>query len=283
MTILDDALLEEHTLASDLRDVAFADLVEAAAAHRGGFPGPVVDVAELLRGKTFLVADGFRDGLLSLRQYTSTFEEDDLDSVPPMDAVTVFERIRKAEEYLTAQADERFGERRDGRRGYLDVSKSKRAGEPGTQSLRFSSSPSPAQLEDHDYERREGGSVPGRLETETPAELALGEFRGGLTAAIPGVPSCAFDTILYLRPSARGRLCDLTGDQRWGLAQAVREVTGALRLELTVRGHGEEYDWHLHAGPEQDVYLRVTTPAAVQVEDGPAQWAAKLRESLGLE
>ena len=100
---------------------------------------------------------------------------------------------------------------------------------------------------------------------------------------MPENPRHPFETVIYFRPSATGFLHEITGDQRWGLAQAIREVTGALRLELCLRGLPETYRWALHCGHEQDVFVRLIAECAVPLDDGPREWTEALREHMGMQ
>src|SRR5262245_19690238 len=101
---VDVAFLEERRLDRDLKTIDFAS-VWAAAAERspvavrerggpcpvchGGF-GPVLDAVELIRGSAFLCAHSIDGDVLELRQFSSSRHGDDLDSVPPMDAIAIF-------------------------------------------------------------------------------------------------------------------------------------------------------------------------------------------------
>lgn len=292
---IDPVLLEEQRLARDLASVDFATVHAAAAERpaarraaapcpicRGSF-GPVIDAVDLLKGQAILTAHAVVDGVLELRQLSSTRHRDDLDSVPPMDAIAIFEGIAKAEAFLLACGDPRFPETGAGRRGWVTVAKRRHARGHGFQSIRLHASEPPAVARERAFIARHGAGRPSALETRNPPELLVGEFRGGLAAAVPADARRAFETVIWFRPGATGWISELTGNQRWGLAQAVREITGALRLELAVRGLPERYRWRMVAGPRIEPYLRLVTPAGTNVTDGPRDWVGQLRTHIGVE
>jgi hypothetical protein len=299
---IDAATISEQRLARDLASIDFASVAAAAAERRpleralggpcpvchGAF-GPVLDATELVRGQTLLTAHSFADGVLELRQISSTRHGDDLDAVPPMDAITLFENLSKAQSFLLLGGDARFpesGRAPDGgttRRGWITITKKRRARGHGFQSIRLHPSEPESVARERAFVARHGAGRPSVLETRNPGELLIGEFRGGLAAAVPEGPTRAFETIVWFRPSATGLLCDLTGNQRWGLAQALREVTGALMLELSVRGLPERYAWRWIEGPGLEPFLRIVTPKTTIVRDEPKEWVEKLRAHIGVE
>lgn len=292
---VEPALLAEQRLASTLAAIDFA-AVWAAAAERplsqsrggpcricSGRFGPVIDTTELFRGTCFLTAHGLRGDALVLKQVTSTKHREDLDSVPPMDAITVFEALARAESFLASSGDERFPETSPGRRGHVSIAKRHHDGGHGTQSLTLHATAPKWLLREREFVARHGAGLPSFLETRTPAELLVGEFRGGLAAAVATAPQRAFELYIWCRPGATGALSDLSGNQRWGLAQAIRELTGALRLELAVRGLPADYGWRLVAGAGIEPYVRLVTPRTLQVADGPRDWVEKLRSHIGVE
>ncbi len=292
---VDPALLGEQRLASSLVALDFAS-VHAAAAERprvivrggpcricSGRFGPVIDTTELFRGTCFLTAHALIDGALVLKQVTSTKHREDLDSVPPMDAITVIEALARAESFLATCGDDRFPESSPGRRGYVSIAKRHREGAHGTQMLTLHPQPPPWLLREREFVARYGAGRPSVLETKTPAELMVGEFRGGLAAAMPAAPRRAFEMFIWFRPGATGALSDLSGNQRWGVAQAIRELTGALRLELAVRGLPADYGWRLVAGADIEPYVHILTPKTLEVVDGPSEWVERLRAHIGVE
>jgi hypothetical protein len=289
------ALIEEQRLARDLKNVDFAT-VQAAAAERnpardraspcsicGGSFGPVLDTLDLLRGKSLLTAHAVVDGVVELRQISSTRHRDDLDTVPPMDAIALFEAFAKAESFLLASGDSRFPQTGPDRRGWVTITKRRRARGHGFQSIRLHAAEPPSIARERAFIAKHGAGRPSLLETRNPTELLIGEFRGGLAAAVPADARRAFETVIWFRPSTTGVLSDLTGNQRWGLAQAVREVTGALRLELAVRGLPERYSWRFVGGPGLEPYLHVVTPRELEVSDGAREWVDRLRSHIGVE
>ncbi len=292
---VDVALLEEQRLARDLKAIDFASVMAAAAerrpARRGPGPcptchgsfGPVVEAVELVRGQSFVTAHAVVDGELELRQFSSTIHQDDLDTVPPMDAIALFEVLSKAESFLLSSGDPRFPETAAGRRGWVTIEKLRRAHGHGYQSIRLHAQEPKCVARERVFAARHGAGRASVMETCNSAELLVGEFRGGLAAAVPGDPRRAFETLVWFRPSATGLLCDLTGNQRWGLAQALRELTGALRLELSVRGLPERYAWRLIAGPGLEPYVQIVAPRSVEVSDGPREWVERLRSHIGVE
>jgi len=291
---LPDVLLGEHRMARDLRELSF-DLVRDAAAARPrvirrqagcrtclGLSGPVLDMADLLRGRTFTVASSLRDGVLELRQYSSTRHGDDLDTVPPMDAITILDRMAKAEEFLLRHAPGDHETVGTGLRGHVTIAKRRVARRHGYQRLRLHPTAPAVVQRDRAFLRRHGASRAALLELDNPAALTLGEFRGGLVAVIPERPRRAFEIVLYFRPAAQGTLHGLEGNQRWGLAQALRELTGALRLELVRRGLPEDHRWCLHGGPGADLWVGLSASRAGTPGDGPRDWCHALRSHLGL-
>jgi hypothetical protein len=292
---VDSAFLEEQRLARDLAALDFATVLAAAAERtpppdrggacaicRGSF-GPVLDSVDLLKGRCFLTAQSAREDMVELRQVTSTRHRDDLDTVPPMDAIAVFEAMAKAEAFLLANGDPRFPETGPKRRGWVTLEKNRRPRRHGLQTLRLRATEPPWLARERAAIARHGAGRPSALETRNPTELLLGEFRGGLAAAVPADPRRAFEIVIWFRPSTTGVLTDLTGNQRWGLAQAVREVTGALRLELSVRGLPERYAWRFVGGPGIEPYLHVVTPRGTIVHDAPTAWVERLRAHIGVE
>jgi hypothetical protein len=297
---VDAAVVAEQRLARGLAQIDFASVFAAAAERapaeprpdanghvgcpicRGHF-GPVVDSTELMKGVTFLTANQVVGDELELVQVSSTRHRDDLDSVPPMDAIAIFDALVKTEEYLLASGDPRFPESGPKRRGWVVVSKRRRAHGHGRQSIWLRASEPLAVARERELVAKNGGGTPSLLETRNPAELLIGEFRGGLAAAVPREPRCAFETVIHCRPSATGCLSDLNGNQRWGLAQAIREITGALRLELSVRGLPERYGWQVVAAVGIEPYVRIVTPRTTVVSDAPREWVEKLREHIGVE
>jgi hypothetical protein len=292
---IEPALIEELLLARDLASLDFRT-VRAAAEERGaaardasgcaicrGSFGPVLEQVELLRGRSFLTADRVRDGALELLHVSSSRHRDDLDSVPPMDAITIFEMLAKAEAFLLSSGDPRFAESGPGRRGWVSIEKRRRAGRHGRQLLRLLPSEPKAVARERRRIARHGGGWPSQLETRNPPELLLGEFRGGLAAAVPAEPSRPFSIVIYARPGATGTLSDLSGNQRWGLAQAVREITGALRLELDARGLPVSFSWRIVAGTGIEPFVELGAPRSTRVDDGPREWTAVLRSHIGIE
>ena len=292
---IDPALLAEQRLADSLQSLDFVTVLNAAAERprtvaRGGACrwcagrfGPVLDTTELVRGRSFLTAHAVVDGTLVLKQVTSTDHRDDLDSVPPMDAIALFEGMARAEAFLAACGDSRWPETAPGRRGHVAIAKRRRPGGHGTQTIALYSREPQWLLRERAFVARHGVGTASALETRNPVELLVGEFRGGLAAAVPAATTRAFEVVIWFRPGAIGALADLSGNQRWGLAQAVREITGALRLELAVRGLKEDYGWRLVAGPGIEPHLRIATPRTTTVHDGPAEWVGKLRSHIGVE
>ena len=289
------ALLAEQRLASNLAATDFAT-VYAAAAERpltqvragpcricSGRFGPVIDMTELFRGTCFLTAHGLRDDALVLKQVTSTTHRADLDSVPPMDAITIFEALARAESFLASCGDERFPETAPGRRGHVAIAKRRHQGGHGTQSITLHARAPKWLLREREFIARHGAGLPSFLETRTPPGLLVGEFRGGLAAAVATAPKRAFELYIWCRPGATGALSDLSGNQRWGMAQAIRELTGALRLELAVRGLPATYGWRLVAGAGIEPYVRLVTPHSLVVADGPSDWVERLRAHIGVE
>ncbi len=292
---IDPALVAEQRLADRLQAVDFAT-VRAAAAERparipSGGPcrwcagrfGPVIDTTELVRGRSFLAVHGLRGPDLVLKQVSSTRHGDDLDSVPPMDAIALFEALARAESFLASCGDPAWPEVAPGRRGHIAICKRRGANRHGTQTITLHRDPPAWLLRERAFAARHGVGRASWLETRNPPELLVGEFRGGLVAAVPAAPKRAFETVIWCRPGATGALADLSGNQRWGLAQAVRELTGALRLELSVRGLSESYGWRLVAGPGIEPHVRIVTPRATVVRDGPAEWVDRLRRHIGVE
>ena len=293
---VEKAFLEEQRLASDLKTLDFATVHAAAAERRpapapgsgpcrtchGGF-GPVLDAVELVRGQAFLTAHAAAGDVLELRQFSSTIHRDDLDTVPPMDAIALFEQLAKAESFLLASGDSRIPETGPGRRGWVTIEKRRRPRAHGFQTIRLHAREPKSVARERVFMAKHGAGRPSHLETKNPPELLVGEFRGGLAAAVPAQPQRAFDMIIWFRPGATGVLSELTGNQRWGLAQAVREITGALRLELAVRGLPERYSWRLVAGTGLEPYVRIVTPPEVEVGDGPREWVEQMRSHIGVE
>jgi hypothetical protein len=289
------AQIEEQRLATDLRSLDFASVLAAAAERRpsraargpcpicGGAFGPVLDAVELLRGRSLLTAHSAQAGVLELRQISSTRHGDDLDALPPMDAIAIFEALAKAESFLLANGDESFPETAPGRRGWVTIEKHRRPRRHGFQTIRLHASEPRCIESEREFAARHGAGRASALETRNPPELLLGEFRGGVAAAVPAGARRALETTIWLRPGAKGCLSELSGNQRWGLAQALREVTGALRLELAVRGLPERYSWRLVAGPGLEPRLRIVTPRDTQVSDGPREWVERLRAHIGIE
>lgn len=292
---IDPALLAEQRLADHLATVDFATVLAAAAerprtAAQGGACrwcagrfGPVIDTTELVRGRSFLTAHAVVDGALVLKQVSSTRHRDDFDSVPPMDAIALFEALARAEAFLAACADPAWPEIAPGRRGHVAIAKRRGARSHGTQSITLHREPPRWLLREREFVARHGAGSASFLELKNPPELLVGEFRGGLAAAVPAAPKRAFEMVIWCRPGATGALADLSGNQRWGLAQAVRELTGALRLELAVRGLPEVYGWRLVAGPGIEPHVRIVTPRTTVVRDEPSQWVERLREHIGVE
>jgi hypothetical protein len=295
---VDAAALEEQRLARDLAALDFATVHAAAAERsparpariasrpcpicRGAF-GPVLDTVDLMSGSTFLTAHAVEQGELELLQVTSTRHRDDLDTVPPMDAIAVFEALSKAEGFLLGSGDSRFPETGPNRRGWVTIEKQRRPRRHGTQLLRLHATEPAIVARERAAIARHGGGLPSQLETRNPAELLLGEFRGGLAAAVPAQPRRAFEIVIWFRPGATGVLADLSGNQRWGLAQAVREVTGALKLELSVRGLPERYAWRFVGGAGLEPWLEIVTPRGTAVADRPQDWVARLKNHIGVE
>lgn len=289
------ALLAEQRLSGDLKTLDFAAVLAAAEERRPGKPqagpcsicrgafGPILDVAELVRGQSLLTAQRVDGDVLELRQVSSTIHGDDTDSVPPMDAIALVEALAKAESFLLSSGDARWPETRAGRRGWVTIHKHRRPRGHGFQTLRLHATEPPIVARDRAFTKLHGAGVPALLETRNPAELLVGEFRGGLAAQVPAAPRRPFETILYCRPGTTGLLCDLSGNQRWGLAQALRELTGALRLELEVRGLPVRYSWHLHAAEGLEPYVRIAAHPSIAVDDGPREWVERLRNHIGVE
>jgi hypothetical protein len=288
-------LVAEQRLAHDLKTLDFASVLAAASERRPGEPargacalcggafGPVLDVVEMVRGQSLLTAHRAEGDVLELRQITSTYHGDDTDTLPPMDAISVIEALAKAESFLLSSGDPRWPETRDGRRGWVEIGKRHRSRAHGFQTIRLLASEPPRVQRDREFTRRRGGGLPSVLETSGPPELLVGEFRGGLAAQLVAEPKRAFETVLYCRPAATGLLSDLDGNQRWGLAQALRELTGALKLELSVRGLPERYTWRLHAGEGLEPYVRIAAHRSISVADGPKEWVEKLKSHIGVE
>ncbi len=293
--VVDSALVEEQRLAKSLQTIDFQTVWSAAAERHPGKPaagpcricngrfGPVLDSTELIRGISFLTAHAVVDGALVLEQVSSTRHHDDLDSVPPMDAIAAFETLSRAESFLWSCGDSRFPEIAPNRRGWVTIEKQRRGRGHGIQTVTLHPREPKSLVRERAHIARHGAGLAALMETRGPTELLVGEFRGGLAAAVPMAAKRAFETVIWFRPSARGGLSDLTGNQRWGLAQAVREITGALRLELGVRGLPERYRWQLVAAPDLEPYLRITTPPDLVVHDGPSEWVERLRSHIGVE
>lgn len=287
--------MAEQRLAHDLKTLDFASVLAAATERQPGTPGrgdcalcggaigPVVDVVDLVRGKALLTAHRVEGDALELRQITSTVHGDDTDSLPPMDAISIIEQLSKAENFLLSSGDPRWPESRADRRGWVEIGKRRRTRSHGFQTIRLLASEPKRVQRDREFTRRRGGGLPSVLETSNPPELLVGEFRGGLAAHVVDEPRRAFETILYCRPSATGLLCDLSGNQRWGLAQALRELTGALKLELSVRGLPVRYTWRLHAGEGLEPYVRIAAHRSISVADGPRDWVERLKSHIGVE
>ncbi len=287
--------MAEQRLAHDLKTLDFASVLAAAAERRPGTPArgdcalcrgafcPVVDVVDLVRGQALLTAHRVDGDALELRQVTSTLHADDTDTLPPMDAISIVEQLAKAESFLLSSGDSRWPESRTGRRGWVEIGKRRRSRGHGFQTIRLLAGEPKRVQRDREFARRHGGGRPSVLETSNPPELLVGEFRGGLAAALVAEPRRAFETILYCRPSATGLLSDLSGNQRWGLAQALRELTGALKLELSVRGLPVRYAWRLHAGEGIEPYVRIAAHRSIAVGDGPREWVERLKSHIGVE
>ena len=288
-------LVEEQRLARDLKTVDFATVLAAASERQpareraspcsicGGSFGPVLDTLDLLKGRSLLTAHTASEGVLELRQISSTRHRDDLDTVPPMDAIALFEQLAKAESFLLASGDSRFPQTAAGRRGWVTIEKQRRSRGHGFQSIRLHATEPASLVRERAFIAKHGAGRPSVLETRNPTDLLIGEFRGGLAAAVPADAKRAFESVIWFRPSTTGVLCDLTGNQRWGLAQAVREVTGALRLELAVRGLPERYAWRFVGGPGVEPYLHLVTPRELLVPDGAREWVERLRSHIGVE
>ncbi len=289
------AALEEHKLAEDIREVTFAQIWKTASEVRErprvpgcsaclGRVGCVIDVGDLGEGKgrTFTAIRGLKGDILELKQYTTTIHREDLDTIPPMDAIAVFDRISKVEDYLTTRAPSSVPESEAGRRGHLLVSKHRRQLRHGAQLLRFFPTLPPLLSRDRKLRERLSGSYPAFLETHNDPALQIGEFRGGVVAVFPRGRR-PFEIVLYFRPAMKGRLCQWGGNQRWGMAQAIREVTGALRLELCVRGQPLDYRWWIHAAPGEEAFVRIVPSALVRVSDPQERWAELFRSHVGLE
>ena len=285
---LAETLLEEHLLSRDIREVSLADIRQAAAERpqvlqrRGGcrschgLSGPILDVGDLFQGKTLLTAHACNEDFLEIHQITSTIHSEDLDSIPPMDAIYVIERLAKLEEYLLTQAA------KAGQTGFITIAKRRRQRQHGYQRIRFHHRVPSLIQRDRQYREQHGGSLAELLELNSTPELTLGEFRGGLAAVIPAPPRRPLEIVLFFRPSAAGHLYQLSGDQRWGIAQAIREISGAMKLELCLRGQQESYRWALHAGDGPDTFVRFWADKTDPLNDGPEQWADAMREHLGL-
>ncbi|HET6164929.1 MAG TPA: hypothetical protein VFG37_14765 [Planctomycetota bacterium] len=288
-------IVAEQRLAHDLKTLDFASVLAAASERQPGEPGrgdcplcrgafgPVLDAVDLVRGTVLLTAHRVDGDTLELRQITSTIHVDDTDTLPPMDAISVIEQLSKAESFLLSSGDPRWPETRAGRRGWVAIGKQRRARGHGFQTIRLLASEPKHVLRDREFTNRHGGGRPSVLETTNPPELLVGEFRGGLAAQLVAEPRRAFETILYCRPSATGLLSDLSGNQRWGLAQALRELTGALKLELSVRGLPVRYSWRLHAGEGLEPYVRIAAHRSISVADGPREWVERLKSHIGVE
>jgi hypothetical protein len=243
----------------------------------------VLDVVELVRGQSLLTAHQVVGDTLELRQITSTLHRDATDSVPPMDAIALIEAMAKAESFLLSSGDARWPETRDGRRGWVTIECHHRAKGHGFQTIRLHAQEPARVARARAYTKKHGAGLPAVLETRNPADLVVGEFRGGLAAQVPELPRRAFETILYCRPGATGLLSDLSGNQRWGIAQALREITGALSLELAVRGLPVRYTWRLHAGEGLEPYIRIAAHNKITVADTPRDWVERLKNHMGVE
>jgi hypothetical protein len=289
------ALVAEQRLARDLKALDFATVLAAASERSPGAPrrgpcsicrgafGPVLDVVELVRGQSLLTAHRVRGDTLELRQITSTIHRDATDTVPPMDAIALVEALAKAESFLLSSGDARWPETRAGRRGWVTIESRHRAKGHSFQTLRLHATEPRSVARMREFTKRHGAGLPSLLETGNPAELVVGEFRGGLAAQMPQRPRRAFETILYCRPGATGLLCDLSGNQRWGIAQALREITGALNLELAVRALPVRYSWRLYAGEGLEPYVRIAAHRSIAVDDAPREWVGRLKDHMGVE
>jgi len=289
------ALVAEQRLAHDLKALDFATVLAAAGERTPGAPqrgpcaicrgafGPILDVVELVRGQSLLTAHRVDGDTLELRQITSTIHRDATDSVPPMDAIALIEALAKAEGFLLSSGDPRWPETRHGRRGWVTIESHHRAKGHPFQTVRLHAQEPRRVARARAFTQRHGAGLPSVLETANPAELVVGEFRGGLAAQMPVAPRRAFETILYCRPGATGLLSDLSGNQRWGIAQALREITGALSLELAVRGLPVRYAWRLHAGEGLEPYIRIAAHRSIAVADTPRDWVERLKNHMGVE
>lgn len=289
------ARIAEQRLAHDLKALDFATVLAAATERSPGAPkrgpcsicrgafGPVLDVVELVRGQSLLTAQRVAGDTLELRQITSTIHRDATDSVPPMDAIALVEALAKAESFLLSSGDARWPETRAGRRGWVTIESRRRVRGHPYQTIRLHANEPRSVARMREFAKRHGAGLPSLLETRNPGELLVGEFRGGLAAQVPERPRRAFETILYCRPGATGLLCDLSGNQRWGIAQALREITGALSLELAVRGLPVRYSWRVHAAEGLEPYVRIAAHRSIAVGDAPRDWVERLKDHMGVE
>ncbi len=289
---LPEDVLREQAHSDDLRTVPFETLASLASSSRlrssadcslcNAQSGAILDQGDLLGGKTLTVLETANDQGIELRQYTSTDHDEDMDTVPPMDAITVMERISKVEQYLLEEASDHYPPTADGLRGWVTIRKHKRVGRHGFQQVRLQSSEPPWLERERHWRQHNGGSRPARLEVAATAETTVGEFRGGVTALLDPSSPRALEVVLFFRPSCSGWLHQVPGDQRWGMAQAIREVTGALRLELSLRGYPEAYTWVLHAGQNEELFVRLFVSHRVSREGGHESWVRALKDHLGL-
>ena len=257
------------------------DLPPARCAVCAGRVGVIVDHAALAQGDTFTVLAARGADCIEAWQFSSTDHEMPFHALLPLDAVCVLERAAKCAEWLAHHARALF--QVDPAQTWLTVSRRRGPGGHDGLRIRLWSREPTVHRRERERTATAGGSRAQHLEIAGNEDHLLGEFRGGLVASIAEPASRSLETLIWFRPSARGELFRWNGDQRWGMAQALREVSGAIALELHRRRLPIRFQWTLHGARDADAYAHLVTPASTRVSDSPQTWASLLRAHLGLE
>lgn len=270
---------------------------------------PVIDVADLCHGKTFInfnlypmvfpfpPSRGGGGRGMHLLQWCSTQHEADLHNVCTSDMITIMSRLAALEEFLLHSEAPGFPRTEEGHTGYAAIMKNRglKVGgsvEHGHQQIAHLSRLPLYLARDRDLFRSEGLTFAATLRQAALPRLLIAEFQGGVKAVVSPFMRRPLEAVIIPPDNSGEYLHHMPPPLLESLGVALREVTGTLKLLMDIRNLSFDYNIAFHTGPVGLSYIEIlpwTQPYGgfehlghFLCQEEPETTAQAYREILGL-
>ncbi len=270
---------------------------------------PVIDVADLCKGKTFINFNLFpmvfpfppsRGGGgrgMHFLQWNSTFHDADLHNVCSADMTVILMRLAALERFLLHSEAPGFPRTAEGHSGYAAIMKNRglKVGgsvEHGHQQIAHLAVLPRAIASDRDLLRNDGMPFAATLRHAALPDLLISETEGGVKAVVSPFMRRPLEAVIIPPDHGGEYLHHMPPELLASMGRTLRDLTGALRLLMEIRNISFDYNIAFHTGPIGLLYIEIlpwTQPYGgfehlghFLCQEEPATTARAYREVLGV-